>query len=92
MGQSDFNQIMRKRNQLVIAAENFEEKQNLSPIQKPTMSKDMDEQLKLAHRLVDVVDRRKRKLCVTTLPYNVNKLESSYGQVRLFARKGGREI
>ena len=92
MGQSDFNQIMRLSNQLVIAAKNFEEEQNLSPIQKPTTSKDMDEQLKLAHTLVDVVDRRKRKMCVTTLRYNVNELESSYGQVRLFARKGGIEI
>ena len=51
------------------------------------MSKDVDEQLKLAHKVVDVVDRANRKICNTLLPYNVHKLESSYAQVRLFARK-----
>ena len=47
----------------------------------------MDEQLKLAHKLVDVVDRTNRKICVTLLRYNVDNPESSYAQVRLFARK-----
>ena len=47
----------------------------------------MDEQLKLAHKVVDVVDRTKRKICVTLLRYNVDRPESSYAQVRLFARK-----
>ena len=53
----------------------------------PKMSKDMDEQLKLAHKVVDVVDRTNRKICVTLLRYNVDKSESSYAQVQLFARK-----
>ena len=53
----------------------------------PTMSKDMDEQLKLAHKVVDVVDGANKKKFVTLLRYNVDKLESSYAQVRLFARK-----
>ena len=47
----------------------------------------MDEQLKLAHKVVDVVDRVNRKICVTLLWYNVGKPESSYAQVRLLARK-----
>ena len=51
------------------------------------MSRDMDEQLKLAHKLVDVVDRTNRKICVTLLRYNVEKPESPYAQLRLFARK-----
>ena len=51
------------------------------------MSRDMDEQLKLAHKVVDVVDRTNRKVCVTLLRYNVAKPESSYAQVQLFARK-----
>ena len=58
MGESDFNQFMRLRNQLVIAAENFHGKQSLSPIQIPTPSENMDEQLKLSHRVVDVVESR----------------------------------
>ena len=51
------------------------------------MPKDMDEQLKLAHKVVDVVDRAKRKICVTLLRYNVEEPESSYAQVRLSARE-----
>ena len=51
------------------------------------MSNDMDEQLKLAQKIVDVVDWANRKICVTLLPYNVVKPESSFAQVRLFARK-----
>ena len=87
MGEADFNQFMRLRNQLVNAAENFARQENLTPLVIPTMSRDMDEQLKLAHKVVDVVDRANRKICVTLLRYNVDKPESSYAQVRLFARK-----
>ena len=42
----------------------------------------MDEQLKLSHKVVDVVDRPNRKICVTLLQYNVDKPGSSYAQVR----------
>ena len=87
MGEADFNQFMRLRKQLVNAAENFARKENLTPVLIPTMSRDMDQQLKLAHKLVDVVDRTNRKICVTLLRYNVENPESSYAQVRLFARK-----
>ena len=47
----------------------------------------MDEQLKLAHKVVDLVGRASRKNCVTLLRYNVEKPESSYAQFRIFARK-----
>ena len=46
----------------------------------------MDEQLKLAHKVVNVVDRINRKNCVTLLRDNVDKPESSYAKVRLSAR------
>ena len=87
MGEADFNQFMRLRNQLVNAAKNFAREENLTPVPIPTMSRDMDEQLKLAHKVVDVVDRTNRKICVTLLQYNVDNPEGSYAQVRLFARK-----
>ena len=74
MVEADFNQFMRLRNQLVIAEENFAREESLSPVLIPTMSKDMDEQLKLAHKVVDVVNRADRKSCVTLLRYNVDKL------------------
>ena len=86
MGEADFNQFMRLRNQLVNAAENFAREENVTPVLIPTMSKGMDEQLKLAHKVVDVVDRTNRKICVTLLRYNVDKPGSSYAQVRPFAR------
>ena len=53
MGEADFNQFMRLRNQLVNAAENFAREENLTPVLIPTMSRDMNEQLKLAHKVVD---------------------------------------
>ena len=87
MGEADFNHFMRLKNQLVNAAENFAREENLMPVLKPTMSKDMKEQLKLAHKVVDVVDRANKGICVTLLRYKVDKPESSYAQVRLFARK-----
>ena len=57
MGGTDFNQFMRLRNQLVHAAETFAREENLTTVLIPTMSKDMDEQLKLTYKVVDVVDR-----------------------------------
>ena len=87
MGEANFKQFMRLRTQLVNAAGNFAKEESLTPVLIPTMSRDMNEQLKLAHKVVDVVDRANRKICVTLLWYNADKPESSYAQVRLFARK-----
>ena len=56
MGGAAFNQFMRLRNQLLNAAGNFAREDNLTSVLLPTMSRDMDEQLKLAHKVVDVVD------------------------------------
>ena len=87
MGEADFKQFMRLRNQLVNAAENFARGESFTPVLIPTMSKEMDGQFKLAHKLVDVVDRANRKICVTLLRCNVDKPEIFYAQVRIFARK-----
>ena len=87
MGEAEFNQFMRLRNQLVNAAESFAREENLTPVLIPTMSRDMDEQLKLAHKVVDVVDRTNRNISLTLLRYNVDNSESSYAQVHLFASK-----
>ena len=87
MGGADFSQFIRQRNQLVVAADHFLIEQNFSPVLQPTMSKDMDEQLKLVHKVIDVVDRPTRKTCVTLLRYKVDNPQTSYTQVRLFGRK-----
>ena len=65
----------------------FPREENLTPVLTLAMSEDIDEQLKLAHKVVDVLDRANRKICVTLLRYNVDKPESSYAQVRIIARK-----
>ena len=87
MWEADFNPLMRFGNQLVNTAENFVREEILPPVLITTMSIDMDEQLKQAHKMVNVVDRAKRKICVILLRYNVEKPETYYDQVRLFARK-----
>ena len=87
MGEANFNQFLRLRNQLVTAAKNIAREEILIQVPLSTMSKDVDEQLKLAHKVVGVVDRANRKICVTLLRYNVGKPESSCAQVRFFARK-----
>ena len=87
MREADFNQFMRLRNPLVIGGENFAREETLTPVLISTISEDMDEQLKLAHKVVDVVDRANRKNCVTLLWYNVDKPDSSYARVQFFARK-----
>ena len=91
MRESDFNQFIRQRNQLVVAADNFFREQNLSPVLRSTLSKDVEEQQKLVHKLIDVVDRPNRRICVTLLRYKVHNPETSYAQVRLFGRKNEEE-
>ena len=87
IGEADFNQIIWQRNQLVVAADNFLKEQNMSPVLQSTLSKDMEEQLKLVHKVVDVVDCPNIRICVTLLRYKVDNTETSYAQVRLFGRK-----
>ena len=91
MEEADFNQFVRQRNQLVVAADNFLREQNLLPVLQSTLSKDMEEQLKLVHEVIDVVDRPNRKICVTLLRYKVDNPETSYAQIRLFGRKNDEE-
>ena len=70
MGEADFNQFIRQRNQLVVAAANFLREENLSPVLQYPLCKDMEEQLKLVHKVIDIVDRPNRKIFVTLLRYN----------------------
>ena len=87
MGEADFNQFIRQRNQLVVAADHFLREPKLSPVLQSTLSKDMEEQLKLVHKVIDVVDCPNRKISVTLLRYKVDNPDTSYAKVRLFGRK-----
>ena len=87
MGEADFNRFIRQRNQLVVAADNFLREENLSPVLQFTLCKDMEEQLKLVHQVIDVVDSPNRKICVTLRRYKPDNPDTSYAQVRQFGRK-----
>ena len=83
----DKNVEFRQRNQLVVAADNFLREQNLLPVHQSTLSKNMEEQLKLVDKVIDVVDCPNRRICVTLLRYKVDNPETSYAQDRLFGWK-----
>ena len=61
------------------------------PVLQSTLSKDMEEQLKLVHKVIDGVDCPNRKFCVKLLRYKVDNPETSYAQVCLFGRKNEEE-
>ena len=44
----------------------------------------IEEQLKLVHKAIGVVDHPNRKICLTLLWYKVGNPDTSYAQVRLF--------
>ena len=91
MGEADFIQFIRLRNQLVVAVRELSKVENLPPVQVKLLANDMEEQLKLTHRVVEVVDRPHKKICVTMLRYNVEKPETSHVQIRLFGRRKDEE-
>ena len=92
LGEADLNQFIRLRNQLVVAADNVLREQILPPVFQSTLSKDMEEQLKLAHKVIDFVDCPNKRIYVTLLQYKVDNPETSYAQVLLFGRKKEEEI
>ena len=87
MGKADLNQFIRQRKELAAAAENFPREQNLSPVLQSTLSKEMEEQMKLVHKVIDVLDCPNRRICVPLLRYKADNPETSYAQPRLFGRK-----
>ena len=86
ISQSDFKDFVNKKNELHIAATNFATVQDLQlqPITIGPFARDMETQLKMAHKVYIVVQEPHRKICVTMLRYNVNNPKSSYVQIRLF--------
>ena len=86
-GRSRFQPVYAIDESLVVAAEIFAREENLPPVLIATLSKDMDEQLKLAYKLVELVDRANRKISVTVLRWSLDEAENTHAQVRSFARK-----
>ena len=67
MGEGELNQFIRLRSQLVVAVRDFNAEENLPPVQVKLLAKDMEERLKLTYKVVEVVERPHRKICVTML-------------------------
>ena len=59
----------------------------MSPVLVATMSEDMDKQLKLTHKVVDVVDQANRKKFAILMLYNVEMPTNSQAAVQIFAGK-----
>ena len=87
MRDAEFNQLLRFRNQPVIAASNFGGGQLMSSIEIPLFANYKNERLKLVHKLVEFLDHPNKKTCVTVLQCNLDKPERSFAQVRLFGIK-----
>ena len=87
LGQYDFKQFLRLRNQLIVAADNFTKEENLPYINVVGLSRDIDEQLKHVHKVIEIAEGTKRKVCVTLLRYKEDNPETSYAQIRLFTRR-----
>ena len=90
-GEAYLIQFIWLRNQLVVAVRDFSKEEYMPLVQVKLLAKDMEEQPKFTRKVVEVVDRPHRKICVTMLRYNVEKPETSYVQVRLFGRKKDEE-
>ena len=87
MEEADFNRFIRLKSQLAIAAKKFGREERLSPVLIATMSKDIEEELKLPQKVIDVVDNANGQICVTLLWYIVERPQSSYTQVRFFPKE-----
>ena len=93
MTEAESNQFMRLRHQLVIASNNFARDENLTPVLVPTMSKDMDEQIKLALKVVEVVDRaNKKKLSDSAVVKRGQAWEFLCSRPNICKEEGGREV
>ena len=55
-GEADFIQFNRVRSQLVVAVRDFSKEENLPPVQVKLLAEGTEEQRKLTHKVVEVVD------------------------------------
>ena len=77
LGQYDFKQFLRLRDQLIVAADNFTKEENLPNIKDVGLSSDIGEQLKHVHKVIEIAEGAKFKVCVTLLRYKEDNPETS---------------
>ena len=86
MWEADFSQFMRLSNQLVNAPEKFAKEENLTSVLIATLSKNMDEQLKMVHKIWLCGTSKQIDLC-DSAAVQCDKPESSSWEVPFYARK-----
>ena len=91
-GETDFNQVLWFRNQLVIAAENSAREEKLTPVLMPTRSKDLDEQLKLAHNGWRSKPSKQKDFCDSCAVQCGQALEFQRSSPHIRKEEGGREF
>ena len=89
ISENDFNDFMRMKNELLVATTEFATVQGhqLRTVTIGAFAREMETQLKMAHKVYNVVDLSHRRICVTMLQYKVKISEPSYGQVQVFTPK-----
>ena len=93
VGEANFQHFMRLRKQLVIAAENLAGEGTLSPVLTPTLFKDKDDQLKLSHKVVDVMDRAKKKDFFDSVAFHSGQAREFQSSIPIiFKEEGGWEV
>ena len=81
------NQFIRQRNQLVVAADNISQRTKFVSSSSIYTIQRHGGATELVHKVIDVLDRPNRRVSVTLLRYKVDKRETSYAQIRPFARR-----
>ena len=93
MGEGAFKPFRQLRNQLVNATDKFGREKNLAPVLIPTLSKDMDEQLKLAHKLIDIRGSSKQKDFCDSALVKCGQARDFIRSCRIFCKEQGeREV
>ena len=70
----------------------LQRKANLPMINVVGLSRNIDEQLKHVHKVIEFAEGAKRQKCVTLLRYKEDKPKSSYAQTQLFTHRTEEEI
>ena len=92
MGKSGFKQFISLRNQLVAAADHFDEDLKMSSLKANTVFEEMWEQLKLDFKIFNIMDRPNSTNCVTTSKQNGQAREFLRSSQNTAEKDGGRKV
>ena len=90
LGESNFKQLLKFRNPIVVATGDFSREENSRSIVASPLSKGLEEQLKPIQKAITIVDRPKKEIIATKM-YCVDKPDNTYVQILHFMRKNEAE-